>query len=357
MIWLFMICCLGLPLAFVLMWRVPHCGVANNHSENKISMIVPARNEERNLPKLLESIQQSKVKPEEVIVVDDASSDLTATVARSFGAEVVSSEELPAGWTGKTWACQQGANHANGDVLFFLDADTYFVSGGYEKLAAYYGMRKEGGTVLSLLPYHIMEKPYEELSIFFNLLMAMGAGGFGAIGTAKLFGQSMLIPRESYDACGGHGSVRRAILENLAISSRINAIGGRCECIGGRGVLNFRMFPDGLAQLLEGWSKAFVDGAAASDPALLATSVLWLSTLIGTFLLLVFAPWPWRGYFALLYICFAIQLCWLARQIGNYRLLTCIFYPVPLLFYFAIFAQSTYRRAFKRQVKWRGRKL
>ncbi len=357
MIWLFLICCAGLPLAFMLMWRVPHCSAAKSNSEHKISIIIPARNEERNLPILLGSLQESKAQPDEVIVVDDASQDLTAAVARSFDAKVVSSEELPAGWTGKTWACQQGANHAKGEVLFFLDADTYFANGGYEKLASYYGARNKSGTVLSLLPYHIMEKPYEELSIFFNLLMAMGAGGFGMIGKAKLFGQSLLISRESYNASGGHSSVRRSILENLAISSRINAIGGRCECIGGRGVLNFRMFPDGFAQLQEGWSKAFVDGAAASEPALLATSILWLSTLIGTFLLFVLAPWPWRGYFALLYICFAIQLCWLARQIGNYRLLTCIFYPVPLLFYFVIFAQSIYRRAFKIQVKWRGRKL
>lgn len=341
----------------MLMWRVPHSGAAKNSSEGKISIIIPARNEERNLPNLLGSLQESKTQPDEVIVVDDASQDLTAAVARSFDAKVVSSEELPTGWTGKTWACQQGANHANGEVLFFLDADTYFVSGGYEKLASYYGARNEGDTVLSLLPYHIIEKPYEELSIFFNLLMAMGAGGFGVIGGAKLFGQSLLIPRAVYEASGGHSSVRRSILENLAISSRINAIGGRCECIGGRGVLNFRMFPDGLGQLLEGWSKAFADGAAASDPALLVTSVLWLSMLAGTFLLLLLTPWPWRGYFGLLYICFAIQLCWFARQIGNYRLLTCVFYPVPLLFYFVLFAQSTYRRAFKRQVKWRGRKL
>lgn len=357
MIWFGLICALGLPIGFLLIWRIPLCEESAGANATRVSVIIPARNEERNLPRLLQSLRQSRTQPQEVLVVDDASRDRTADVARSFDARVVSSQELPVGWTGKTWACHQGASLSNGDELFFLDADTYFADNGYEKLVSHHTSRRKQGTALSVLPFHIMEKRYEELSIFFNLLMAMGAGGFGKLGNPKLFGQSLLIARETYEASGGHSSVRRSILENLALSSRIDAIGGGCACIGGRGVLNMRMFPDGFAQLHEGWSKAFADGAAESDSLLLAIAIAWITAIIGSFLLLLLATGLWRACFAILYAGFVLQLFWFARQVGNYRFLTCVFYPVPLLFYFFVFGQSLYRRAFQKQVKWRGRSV
>jgi len=357
MIWIGLICSLGIPIGFLLISRIPLCADAVQAEPAKTSVIIPARNEERNLPNLLHSLRSSSEQPQEILVVDDASQDRTADVARSFGATVISSQELPAGWTGKTWACHQGASLASGDVLFFLDADTYFLPDRYMKLISHYATHVAPGTPFSVLPFHVTEKPYEQLSIFFNLLMAMGAGGFGKIGRPKLFGQSLLIARETYEVSGGHSSVRRSILENLALSSRLDAIGGRCDCIGGRGVLNIRMFPDGFAQLLEGWSKAFADGAAESGPRLLVITIFWISALIGSFLFLLFAPGLWRAYFAILYVAFVLQLTWFARQIGNYRFLTCVLYPIPLLFYFFVFGQSLNRRAFQRQVKWRGRSI
>ena len=88
---------------------------------------------------------------------------------------------------------------------------------------------------------------------------------------------------------------------------------GRCVCLGGRNVLQLRMFPEGLAQLCESWQKAFADGAAASDSAVLALAVAWLTGLCGVFVLLCLAPWPLRGFVAVLYIVAAAQVFWFAR--------------------------------------------
>ena len=355
--WLAAFCLLGIPAAFLLLWRVPLCRSRFMGGNEAVSLIVPARNEEKNLPHLLQSIRASAVQPNEVLVIDDASTDGTARVAEAHGATVLHAPPLQHGWTGKNWSCSYGAEEASADVMLFLDADTWFASDGFQHIAGVYSAAGDGTTALSILPYHEVQRPYEELSLFFNLLMAMGAGGFGALGPPRLFGQSLLISRDLYNASGGHRSVSKRILENLALSSRLSKFGGRCVCFGGRGVLNVRMFPQGLSQLSEGWTKAFADGAATSGPAVLAVSIIWLTALCTCFLAVIMAPGIWRARFAVIYGALALQLFHQARQIGSFRLLTCLLYPIPLFFYFAVFAQSLYRKLFKRKVVWRGRAL
>ncbi len=231
MIWVALVCALGLPAGFMLLWRVPLCSGRDEPRDDSVSIIVPARNEERNLPGLLESIRNSRRYLQEVLVVDDASSDGTALCAEGMGAGVITSLPLPHDWTGKTWACFQGAEAATAEWLLFLDADTWFDRNGLEKLVALCGKGHSRFTVISLLPYHVMRKPYEEFSVVFNLLMAFGAGGFGVGGGGRLFGQSLLIARDFYHECGGHGAVRNSILENVAFSSNIKAARGACVCL------------------------------------------------------------------------------------------------------------------------------
>lgn len=355
MIWLAAACALGLPAGFLLLWRIPVCSFAGIRSPLPLSVIIPARNEERNLPALLQSLRRCTSQPAETIVVDDASTDATAEVARSFGALVVSPPRLPSNWTGKTWACHQGAYTAKSDTLFFMDADTFFVAEGFDRILSFYSGLGDRLVALSLLPYHTMKRAYEELSLFFNLLMAMGAGGFGVVGSTRLFGQSLILSRELYQKSGGHEAVARHILENLALADKIKSAGGTCICVGGKNALCMRMFPDSFRQLCEGWTKAFADGAVASGSAVLWISIYWLTAMATTALLL-----PVQGLhtaFALLYLGFAMQLFLFARQVGNYNVITCLFYPIPLVFYFGVFGRSLFRRAFKRQVAWRGRSL
>lgn len=355
--WIVAFCSLGLPAGFLLLWRVPLCRSRVPCGHEAISLIVPARNEEANLPGLLGSICESECQPAEVLVVDDASTDRTARVAQEYGATVIASHPLPPHWTGKNWSCHQGAHQANADVLLFLDADTWFSPNGYEQLANVYCDSGDGNVAISVLPYHVVQKAYEELSLFFNLLMAMGAGGFGWLSGPRLFGQSLIISRDLYRASEGHQGVSKSILENLALSFRLKDVGGRCVCFGGRGVLNVRMFPHGIAQLCEGWTKAFADGAVASGAAIVTVAVLWLTALSTSFFALLFASAIARLEFGILYLAFVLQLRFFARQIGNFSALTCLLYPLPLFFYFSLFGHALYRKVFHRKVNWRGRTL
>ena len=88
-----------------------------------VSVIVPARNEAEKLPALLRSLASLERAPAQLIVVDDQSTDATATLAATAGAIVVGSPGPPAGWTGKNHACHLGARAATQPWLLFLDAD------------------------------------------------------------------------------------------------------------------------------------------------------------------------------------------------------------------------------------------
>jgi len=351
------LCALGLAAALPLLRRIPLCPAGVPPSSTRISIIIPARNEEHNLPRLLSSIKTAKSPTPEIIVIDDGSTDATAAVAARAGATVLIGRALPHGWTGKTWACAQGAERASGDLLLFLDADTWFAPQGLDRLLSAGQQHSSQPVALSLLPYHLTEAGYEELSLFFNLLMAFGAGGFSTMAKPKLFGQCLLISRDLYETSGGHSAVRSRILENLAMADRIEAAGGRCVCFGGRGTLQVRMFPEGLAQLCESWKKAFADGAAASDSTILALAIGWLAALCAIFLLLCFTPGPLRFAAAALYVVAAAQVLWSSRQIGTFGWTTALLYPIPLVFFFGLFTSSLISRILKRQVTWRGRQV
>src|SRR5687768_9360742 len=106
----------GAPLMLRDQRTVPSGSGHRGHAV-RVSVVVPARDEESTLPKLLHSLGRLTVGVSDVVVVDDGSQDDTASVARSAGAAVVAAGAPPPGWTGKAWACHVGARATTGDLL------------------------------------------------------------------------------------------------------------------------------------------------------------------------------------------------------------------------------------------------
>ena len=307
----------------------------------QVSVIIPARNEEHNLPTLLRSLASQPVKPREVIVVDDGSTDHTAEVARQHGAAVLPSQALPEGWRGKPWACHQGAQAATGDRLLFLDADTWFEPDGLGRILSAY---EDGAS--SVGPYHDVRKPYEQFSLFFNFNMTLGTVPQG------LFGQMLLVDRESYRRVGGHETVRGRVLENVVLAGRFRDAGIPVRSAMGRGALSFRMYPNGLRELIEGWTKGFAAGAGQTPRHIMFALVAWMSGLMLAPLgWLVTGDWSWCP----VYLLCAAQVAWFSRQVGAFRWYTGLLYPVPLVFFFVVFAWSALRSG--KRVSWKGREI
>lgn len=345
-------CTLGWLAGFAVLGRLRRCILSHTGDREEcpsVSIIIPARNEEHRLEKLLRSLQLQKMQSLEMIVVDDGSTDRTAAIARELGATVLTSAPLPDGWRGKTWACQQGANAASADLLLFVDADVWFHPAALQSILQTY---QSNPGALSILPYHVVHKLYEQLSAVFNLVMAGGIGAFTwpARVPDGLFGQMLLVDKSSYAAAGGHAAVRGKILENLWMATYFKKMNVPISCRIGADVCSMQMYPVGFRDLCSGWSKAFATGAAATALPVLLAIIIWLSAAISTASLLIRFPGVPT---ATLYCFFVIQIFILLRNLGSYRFYTAIFYPVPLLFFFLIFGRSILNR--RRGVSWKGR--
>ena len=328
---------------FLLLGRLRPCVPASAPgSPPSVSVIIPARNEQHNLPTLLHSLASQPVKPQEVIVVDDGSTDRTAEVARGLGATVIVSKPLPEGWRGKTWACHQGAQAATGELLLFVDADTWFEPDGFARILSGYT-----GGAFSVGPYHAVRKPYEQLSLFFNFTMAAGTVPRG------LFGQMLLVDRQGYRRVGGHQAVQGRILENFRLAAEFRALGIPVRSVMGRGVFSFRMYPNGLRDLIQGWTKGFASGAGQTPRGTMFLIVVWM---IG--LMLVPQAWLMTGdwlRWGTVYVLCAAQVACFSRQVGAFRWSSALLYPLPLIFFMALFAWSVARSG--RRVSWKGREI
>ena len=339
-----------------LLWSVARCRPGGGGRAAGAAVVVPARDEEATLPGLLASLAAQPGPPAEVVVVDDGSTDGTAGVARRAGARVVPAGPLPDGWTGKAWACWTGAGATTAATLVFLDADTELEAGGLEAVLAEHGRR---GGLVSVQPFHVTQRPYERLSAFFNVVAMMGVDAFNPLGRRRpprgAFGPCLVTARADYEAVGGHQAVRSEVVEDVALAGRYVAAGAPVTCLGGRGTIRFRMYPGGPAQMVEGWSKNFAAGAAATRPVTFLLVSVWLSGCISA------AAYPLgvggvdRGAAAALYAAYAAQLGWMLRRAGRFGGATAAAYPVPLAFFLAVFARSVVLTKVRKQVRWRGR--
>jgi 4,4'-diaponeurosporenoate glycosyltransferase len=330
-------------VGFLLLGRLRPCPRASVPGPPRsVSVIIPARNEEHNLPTLLRSLTSQPVNPHEIIAVDDGSTDRTAELARQLGATVITSKPLPEGWRGKTWACHQGAQAARGELLLFLDADTWFEPDGLGKTISAY----DGGA-FSIGPYHAVRRLYEQLSLFFNLNMIVATVPRG------LFGQMLLVDRESYRRVGGHEIVQGRILENSWLAERFRAAGIPVRSATGKGLLSFRMYPNGLRELMEGWTKGFASGAGQTPRATMLLIVAWIvGLMLAPVGALATGDWVWWG---VVYLLCAVQVAWLSRRVGAFRWSSAALYPLPLIFFFAVFAWSVARSG--KRVRWKGREI
>ncbi len=324
----------------------------------KISIIIPARNEENNLPVLLISLKNQTLLPFQIIVVNDNSTDGTQLIAEGNGANVINSGPLQNGWRGKPWSCYQGVQQAKGDIFIFLDADTFLEPDGLERIMANY----DGSGVISVFPYHRIKKPYEAFSAIFNLMQLAGMYCLSFSGKRQskgLFGPCLVISRGDYYRTGGHMAVKDRVLEHYSMGDILIKYNIPLTLFRGKGVLNVRMYPEGFSSLINGWRKSFTLGADETHPLNMTIAITWISGLIAA--TVYFMVSLFNGnimdicYGGFIYLICVLQLFIHLRRIGNFPAWSALFYPAVLIFFLSLFTFAALSS--KKPVEWKGRRI
>jgi 4,4'-diaponeurosporenoate glycosyltransferase len=328
----------------------------------RTTVIIPARDEAAVLPLLLGDLAADPDPMRRVVVVDDHSSDGTAELARSFaGVTVIDAPPLPEGWAGKPWACHTGATHVDlddADIVVFLDADVRVAPGAIADAASQ--AARDGG-VVSVQPFHATERPYEELSLVPGIVGLLGTGaGHLRRQPSGMFGPLLATSVADYRQAGGHAAVLSAVTEDVALGLRYRDAGLPVAIRLGGDAVRFRMYPSGIGQLAEGWTKNMATGAGSIPLHRSLGTFWWIAGAGSAAMSLSLVPGndgvdPLVG--ALLYLAFVAQFALIGRRIGSFRALTFLTYPVALVVFMGLFVHSTWRLHVRRSVRWRGRTI
>ncbi len=242
-----------------------------------VSAIIPAKDEERTLDDCLNSVRAQTYGRLEILVVDDRSDDRTLEIARRHAAldprvRVIQNEELPPGWTGKTYVLHKHAGQTQGDWLWFLDADTHHEPDFLNVMMEY--ARSHNAALVSLLPELRCETFWEQVVQPLGGIVLMQSFPLNRVNddSSKLAfanGQSILVSRQAYDAAGGHEAVRDRFVEDIAMAYKVKGLGLPIRVAMAKGLVSCRMYSS-LGQLVRGWSRILYDSHDRSAWRLIA---------------------------------------------------------------------------------------
>ena len=339
-----------------------------------VSVIIPARNEERAIATSAGGILRQDYTNFTLTVLNDHSTDRTGAILAWYARqdprlEVIAGADLPAGWTGKCWACWQAAQITGGEWQLFLDADTR-PQPAMVAAAIAHASRHELD-LLTLMPFIELGSFWEKaiMPAFFSMIQAaypihkINQPGSDVV---LANGQFILVRRAAYERAGGHAAVRDRVLEDVELAQAVVRAGGRMQAVNGDELLRVRMYTNG-AEVREGLTKNAIAGlrnggarstwagvrqilVALVPPALLVGAA-WANLrrwpalprrIVSATALVVdgFAAWSWGTFM---------------RRLYRLPAWTAILFPFGLLCYMLIAADAAWRIWRGKGVSWKGR--
>lgn len=243
--------------------RLPRASEARpSGGPDLVSVLVPARNEERGVGACLASLSAQTYPHLEIVAVDDGSTDRTpAILADAAGRDprvrVLRVEGPPPGWTGKAFALDSGVAVARGRWLCFTDADTVHAPDSVARAVGF--AEAHDLALLSLTSRQLTRSFWERViqPVVFGLLdqwFPLAQVNARASPLAAANGIFILAARDAYTAAGGHRAVAGEVLEDVALARRVKAGGGRIAFVDGADLVAVRMYT-GLAAIRRGWTK------------------------------------------------------------------------------------------------------
>jgi glycosyltransferase involved in cell wall biosynthesis len=328
------------------------------HYQDKVSILIPARDEADDILELLISIKNQDYSNYEVIVLDDNSSDGTFTVVEEFchanpQFKIVHGKELPKNWLGKNYACHQLSELATGKYLLFIDADESIKRGLINSLIN----RMEIGnlTLLSIFTNQTMKSIGEWLTvplmhfILLNLLPLRLVKLSKNPAFAAASGQCMFFNANNYKENCWHERVKHRVVEDVEIMKLVKQEKFNAEALLANGLIYCRMYKN-LGESLNGFSKNLLAGFGNNIIILLLYQLL---VTIGPVILIL--------NFNVALLVLPLTLIVLSRIMISYLsgqnvLINLILHPFQMLFFLIISLISIKKHIFKTGT-WKGRTI
>jgi len=330
-----------------------------------VSLLIPARNEERSIAAAVEAALASRGVEPEVIVLDDHFEDRTAAIVAEISqcdprVRLLAAPRLPEGWCGKQHACAVLAGAARHPLLAFVDADVRLAPDGLARLAAF--LESSGADLVSGLPHQETSTFLERLILPLIHFILLGFLPLWRMrrsthpGFAAGCGQLFLTRRGSYTRTGGHAAIRTSLHDGLTLPRAYRRAGLRTDLCDATNLAVCRMYRSG-GELWQGLAKNATEGLA--HPArILPFTLLLLGGQVMPVVLLASAAWLPET--ALLLASSAALLLYLPRLIGMSRFrqsaLGALLHPLGVVLLLTIQWHGLLRRLLGRPAAWKGRR-
>ena len=192
-----------------------------------VSVLVPARNEQYALPRLLESFEKQETSDFEIVLVNDRSTDDTASIMEEFRrahgdrVKVVTVEEAPAGGNPKQNALACGSAHAGGEIILMTDADCTVPPTWVERTVGFFANDQVGVVFGPVFPVDLSRwlRQYQSFDHVFRYFYTAGSAGIG--NATGGFGNNLAVRREALDAVGGFAGLRHSVTEDAELISQV----------------------------------------------------------------------------------------------------------------------------------------
>jgi len=336
-----------------------------------ISLLIPARNEEKNISNCLDSLLRQDYPNYEIIVIDDNSEDKTYEIVEEYvrkypNIKLIKCPEKPEGWLGKSFALHTGVREARGNYLGFIDADVLLSPQALSK--AIYYMIENKCAALSFLPtlknLTFWEKVIQPV-MGFMIIFTHPIKKVNEKGSNKIManGQFMLFETSAYYKCGGHEAIKSEVVEDVELTKRVKFLNMPYQLVLALEDMQTRMY-DSLKAIWQGWGKSIYPYIKANPFG------MWLGLLIIFILFLLpffsFIPLCFyslhefskvRNIFILnlIIIIFLFSNAIISRKIMNQKMIYGLFFPLALLILLSLFAKRTIDYIRNKCVIWKGR--
>ncbi len=333
-------------------------------TKRRVSVLIPARDEEQSIEAAVESVLASTNVDLELLVLDDGSADRTAALVdaihqRDPRVSVSPAPALPAGWNGKQHACAELGRLARFDDLCFLDADVRLAPEALEHLLA--AMHEGGCDLVTGFPFEETATWLEQLLIpliHFVLLSYLPLPGLRKLprvpSLAAGCGQIMVVRREAYRVSGGHGAIRETMHDGILLPKLFREHGFATDLFDLTDLARCRMYRN-AGEVWRGLGKNATEGMATPTRILPFTIMLFFGQVL---------PAAWCVTAAvthapLLWPCVAVLAGYVPRAIAMVRfrqsLFGAIFHPVGIAALLVLQWYSLARKMLGRQAVWKER--